>query len=68
MTSTILTILGSILGILATWYVGKNLTKWLQAWRTKQQQGEVEDARNQAKQDNQQANSESDALRKIDGR
>lgn len=66
--STILQIIASVLGIFATWWIGKQALRWLQAYRTARQQSEVEDARKQAQTDNQKANEESDLLKKIDGR
>lgn len=66
--STVLQIIASVLGIFVTWWIGKQVTKWLQAYRTARQQSEVEDARKQSQSDNQKANEESDRLKKIDGR
>lgn len=68
MASTILQILASVLGVFATWWIGKQLTKWIQAYRTRRQQSEIEDARKEAQEANQKANAESDKLKKIDGR
>lgn len=64
----IVQIIGSLLAIVASWYVSKQLAKWLQAYRTKRQQSEVEEVRKDSQAENQQANSESDKLKEIDGR
>jgi hypothetical protein len=64
----ILQILGAIAGIVATYYLGQFITKWLQAYRTQRQKSEVEEARRIAQEANQQANEASDKLRDIEGR
>lgn len=68
MTSTILQIVAAILGVFATWWIGKQVTKWLQAYRTSRQKSEAEQARKDAQATNQKANQESDRLKEIDGR
>lgn len=66
--SSILQIFAAMLGIVASWYIGKSLTKWLQAYRTQRQKSEVEDARKAAQLANEKANAEADRLKQIDGR
>lgn len=67
-TESILAILASLLGVVASWYVGKKLVLWIQAYRTQRQKSEVEEARKAAQKANQKANEESDKLRETDGR
>ena len=58
----------SILGLGLTWYLGKQVVLWLQAYRTQRQKSEVEAAREALAKANQDANKESDLLRDIEGR
>lgn len=64
----ILGIVGSILGLVTTWYVGKRLTQLVQAYRTGQQKDQAEEDRKNAQAQNQKDNKESSDLDKIAGR
>lgn len=68
MVTAILGILGSILGIFATWYIGKVTVKWIQAYRNREETAQVSDAKIQVQGDNQAENLESDKLKAIEGR
>lgn len=68
MTTTILEILASGLGIFAAYYISTKLKGWLQSWDTKSETTAATDARTQAQTDDQDANAQSDALKKLDGR
>lgn len=59
---------GGVAAILATWYVGKVLVKWLQSYQDGKNKTQTTDEREQAQEDDRKANSESDALKQIDGR
>lgn len=54
--------LATALGLVASWYLFQKLVPWLQAYRNRQQRSEMDAARKKAQQENQQANSDSDAL------
>jgi Na+(H+)/acetate symporter ActP len=56
MLASILSIIASILGLVATWFVSKKAVMWLQWYRTKKQQAEVEAARQAAQDQNQRLN------------
>ena len=58
----------SVLGLGLSWYLGKQVVLWLQAYRTERQKSEVEAAREQVLRDAQAAQAESDRLREIEGR
>lgn len=58
----------SILGLVLTWYVGSFLVKWVQAYQNWKQTNQATQDRNTAQEGNRAANSDSDALKKIDGR
>lgn len=60
--------IGSIVACFAAWFLGKQIVKWIQAYRNRRQSSEVEEARRKAQSANQRANEESDRLREIDGR
>lgn len=60
--NTVLSIISSLLGIFAAWYIAKKALPWVQAYRNSQQEKDLEAARKKAQEENQQANSDSDAL------
>ncbi len=62
------TAIAVILTAFAAWFLGKQLVKWIQAYKNRRQSSEVEEARREARDQNQRANEESDRLREIDGR
>lgn len=62
MMESIVALISSILGVFATWYILKKVTPWVQAYRNKKLESDQEAARRQAQKENQQANSDSDAL------
>lgn len=66
--TAILQIIAAVGGIFATWWIGKFINKYWQAYKNWQQTNEMESARKQSQDDSQRANSDSDALRDIDGR
>lgn len=68
MTLAIFQILAGVLSLVASWYLGKFLNKWIQAYRDQRQKSEVEEARKDSQAANQAANAESDRLKQIDGR
>lgn len=51
----------ALLAVFGIWFIMKKLTPWLQAYRNRQKQTDMERARTQAQRENQQANSDSDA-------
>lgn len=67
-TEAVLKTLAGGLAIVATYYIGKSLRKWLQAYRDQRQKSEIEGARQGSQAANQKANTESDKLKQIDGR
>lgn len=52
----------------ASWYVGKNLVKWIQAYRSRQQQHETERLKKESESLAKKAQSESDKLKELEGR
>lgn len=68
MTTSILSILASVLGVLVTLFFGGKIATYLQAYYTARQKSEVEEARKATLEADQKANAESDALKQIDGR
>lgn len=68
MTQSIAYGVAIMLGCFGTWYLGKFIVKWLQAYRDHANTQLATDARAQAQVDSQKANAESDALKNIDAR
>lgn len=64
----ILQIVASLGGILASWFVGKEIVKWLQAYRTSRQKVESTAAKKESEELNRKANADSDKLKDIEGR
>lgn len=68
MVDSILKIVAAGLGMLAVWYVGKQLLKVMQARQNGLDTTLVTDATKQVQEDTQTANLESDKLKAIEGR
>lgn len=68
MSLAILQIVASVFGVLATWFVGKEAVKWLQAYRTSREKVEQDEIKRESEKLDQKANDESDRLKKIEGR
>lgn len=66
MTTAILTIIVSVVGVLATWIIGKMLLKWLQLYQDKKNQVEAERIRRESQEMNQRDNESLDRLREIE--
>jgi hypothetical protein len=56
------------LAAFASWYVGKNLVKWIQAYRSKQQAAETARLKDLSEAMVRRAQEESDKLKDIEGR
>jgi hypothetical protein len=65
--SSLVYVVASLSGIVASWYILKRITPWVQAYRNWQDTKDVSDARQTTLMDDQKANLESDKLNKIDG-
>lgn len=68
MSLAIVQIVASALGVLATWFAGKAIVTWLQAYRTSRQTVEQDEIKRESEKLDQQANDDSDRLKKIEGR
>lgn len=66
--ATVLQIVGSIVGVVAAWILGKMAVKWLQAYRTSRQVVEIEAIKKESEELNRKANADSDKLKNIEGR
>lgn len=64
----ILKIVGSVVGMIATWYISKIFLKWFQSYENHKEVKRSEEDRKTSQQENQDANRESDRLKEIDGR
>jgi hypothetical protein len=65
---TLAQILAGGLTVFASWYGGKVLVKWVQAYRTQRTKEESERIKRESEELNKKANSESDRLKEIEGR
>lgn len=66
MTTSILSIIGSLAGIALTYYLSNAVAKWLRGMRESQNRTEAAKAKEQAQAENQRANEEGDKLKEID--
>lgn len=64
----ILQILAAGAGMLAAWFVGKEVVKWLQAYRNSRQTADTEAIKKETEELTRKANAESDKLKAIEGR
>lgn len=68
MMMTILGIVGSILTMLASWYVSKKVVQWIQAYRTAKQRAETEAFNKESEEILKKRQEEHDRLKDIEGR
>lgn len=54
--------------MLAAWYLGKQIVRWLQAYRNSRQTADTEAIKKESEELNRKANAESDKLKDIEGR
>lgn len=66
--SLVLYALGSLSAALLVWYLRRSLIPWIQAYRDRQAAIDAERVKIAVQAEDQKANAESDALKKIEGR
>ena len=68
MITSIFSIVASIAGMLAAWFVGKKVTAWIQAYRDARQKVEEEQTKKDSEALAKKAQEDSDQLKNIEGR
>lgn len=65
MTTAILEILGSLLGMAASWYIGTQIVRWLGAWKRQADTTAIADDKKNVQSENQSQNATNQAAQKI---